>query len=127
MSDITERARAAARRIMERFDSETVTLLRSPRDEYGQPTGEAETIGTARIWLTGLSEPSGRQLSRSGIRYDDEEAVWCALLGEDQPPAARHGDRVRRADGSLHRVRNIYADAARIRIFWQLEAEHVER
>lgn len=127
MSGPIERARGAIKRIMERFDSESATLLRCGRDGFGQPDGTWKSVGSARLWRNGIASPDRRRLAASGTTYDDANAIWAALLGEDHPPEARHGDRVKLADGTLHKVLNIYRDAAGIRIFWQLEAITDER
>lgn len=129
MNGPIERARGAIKRIMERFDSAGGMLLRCGRDSFGQPDGNWHRKNDIplRIWLNGIAAPDRRRLAVSGTTYDDANAIWAVLLGEDHPPEARHGDRVALADGTLYKVLNIYRDAAGIRIFWQLEAITDER
>ena len=114
-----QRVRRAVERMLCRFPSENVQLLRPVRDAYGQPTGEVTLIGSAECWRESMSRPDGWKVEASGTRYDDGGAFWICLLWSDQLSAARHEDIVRFPDGREYSVKNIM-NRMNVRVYWQL-------
>lgn len=113
------RVRRNALRMMRKFPSRQVTLLRPETDAYGQPTGEASELGTFECWTEAIARPTKYDIDALGQRYEDEGARWVCLIWAPDLPQAKHGDLVRFADGETGVIRNVYNPLG-VRVHWQV-------
>lgn len=114
-----ERARAGTKRMLARFPSETVTLMRPAKNKYGEKTDARTTIATATIWLSGAKKPTGWKIDKAAQKYDDAGDVWASMPYADAPEV-EHGDVVVFKDGTEKVIRNIQGAGTDVRVFWQL-------
>ena len=119
-------ARRHAAALIKRFPALEVTIKRPARDEFREPTGEFETIGTVKCWRYSPNRArmsaEGITIANSATTHIDGSAVWlCMPIGETIE--VEHGDAAE-FDGRRYWITNI-DNRGGLLCYWQINEEAI--
>lgn len=119
MIDIS-RVRSQVADVLRRFPSCTAAVQRPKLNDYGESTGETETIlSEAAIWWAQPGQPNAVKADEKGTAYQMDNRKWACLIWDEALETVRRGDLVI-TGGRTYRLCNTET-RLNIRVFWQLE------
>ena len=106
--------------VLRRFPSRTAAVQRPKLSDYGESTGETETILTeVVIWWAQPSQPNAVKADEKGTAYQMDNRKWACLVWDETLEDVRRGDLVT-TGGKTYRICNMET-RMQVRVFWQLE------